>query len=312
MKKIIGLMLLFLCIFKVNTYAVDENIGYNAYVHILNFSSIGNRSLVSESEINARKYIVDQLKKFGYKPKLIKFKVNGYETYNIEVNKKGKNKSETIIVGAHYDGRNEGNACDDNGSGISVLLELCELLNHVETPYNIKFVFFGAEEINVLGRGLHGSYDYVESLSKREKNKIKYMVNLDTLVSGDNMYVYNAYKEEIPNEYSKSLLEKVREISENLNIHLKFNPNEQKGVSFTNTKSDYYPFFEHKIPVLYFESTNWDAGEKDGRSQSKLLGRVIHSKMDNINFLENVFNSRVKDRLKSYVELVKEVICSEF
>lgn len=311
MKKFIGLILLFICTFKISTYALDENIGYNAYVHILNFSSIGNRSLVSKSEVDARNYIVEQLKKFGYKPKLIKFKVEGYETYNIEVNKKGKNNSQTIIVGAHYDGRSEGNACDDNGSGISVLLELCELLKGEETPYNIKFVFFGAEEINVLGRGLHGSYDYVESLSKREKNKIKCMINLDTLVSGDNMYVYNTYKEEVANEYSKSLLDKVREISESLNIHLKFNLNEQTGDSFTNTKSDYYPFFEHEIPVLYFESTNWEAGEKDGRSQTHLLGRIIHSKMDNINFLENVFNSRVKDRLKIYVELVKELLCSE-
>ena len=311
MKKILVFVLLFICFFQFGAYALDENLGYNAYTHILNFSSIGNRALVSESEVNSREYIVNELKRYGYNPKLLKFKVEDYETFNIEVNKRGKNSSETIVVGAHYDGRVEGNACDDNGSGISVLLELCELVKDIETSYNLKFIFFGAEEINILGRGLHGSYDYVESLSKKNKSKIKYMINLDTLVSGDNMYVYNSYKDEVPDDFSENLLEKVREIADRLNIHIKFNINEQTGLSFTNTKSDYYPFFENKIPILYFESTNWDAGEKDGRSQSELLGRIIHSKMDNMNFLENIFNSRIRDRLQIYVALIKELICEE-
>ena len=311
MKKILVFVLLFICFFQFGAYALDENLGYNAYTHILNFSSIGNRALVSESEVNSREYIVNELKRYGYNPKLLKFKVEDYETFNIEVNKRGKNSSETIVVGAHYDGRVEGNACDDNGSGISVLLELCELVKDIETPYNLKFIFFGAEEINILGRGLHGSYDYVESLSKKNKSKIKYMINLDTLVSGDNMYVYNSYKDEVPDDFSENLLEKVREIADRLNIHIKFNINEQTGLSFTNTKSDYYPFFENKIPILYFESTNWDAGEKDGRFQSELLGRIIHSKMDNMNFLENIFNSRIRDRLQIYVALIKELICEE-
>ena len=62
---------------------------------------------------------------------------------------------------------------------------------------------------------------------------------------------------------------------------------------------------------MYFESTNWEAGENDGRSQTELLGRIIHSRMDNMIFLENIFNDRIKDRLRSYVELVKELILSE-
>ncbi len=75
-------------------------------------------------------------------------------------------------------------------------LELCEIFRNTQTHYDLKFIFFGAEEINLLGRGLHGSYNYVESLSDSDKEKIKYMINLDTLLSGDNMYVYNVYKDE--------------------------------------------------------------------------------------------------------------------
>lgn len=36
----------------------------------------------------------------------------------------------------------------------------------VETPYTIKYVFFGAEET-----GMHGSKEYVNSLTKKEKRQ---------------------------------------------------------------------------------------------------------------------------------------------
>ena len=291
--------------------AIEKNYGDIAYGHLLKFSLLGNRALVTQSEKNSRDYIIDTLQKMGYKSKNLKFKVENYDTYNIEVNKKGKDTSKTIILGAHYDGRIEGNAFDDNGSGISILLELCEIFKDIDSPCNLKFIFFGAEEINILGKGLHGSYNYVESLSSREKSKIKYMINLDTLASGDKMYVYNSYKDKEVDEFSKEILKKIKEVSENIDININFNYNEEGNISFTNTKSDYYPFFENNIPFLYFESTNWEAGENDGRSQTELLGRIIHSRMDNMIFLENIFNDRIKDRLRSYVELVKELILSE-
>lgn len=306
MKKFIAMLIVILSVQKFSVLAADY--GIKAYEHILRFSSIGNRALVTKSEVESRDYIIDTLENLGYKPKCLKFKVKDYETCNIEVNKEGKDKSKTVILGAHYDGRMEGNAFDDNGSGISVLLELCEVLKNQETPYNLKFIFFGAEEINILGKGLHGSYDYVEGLSKKEKDKIKYMINLDTLVSGDKMYVYNSYKDEDVSDLSKNILNKVKEISEDLNIDINFNFNDQLKTSFTKTKSDYYPFYEINIPVLYFESTNWEAGEKDGRTQSDLAGRVIHSKMDNMIFVENVLNDNIQDRLKNYVDLVKEIV----
>lgn len=306
-------MFVFVILFAVGvkTNALVNNYGDIAYYHLLQFSSIGSRALVTESEKNSREYIIDELDKMGYKVKKLKFKVKDYDTYNIEVNKKGLDPSKTIIIGAHYDGRIEGNAFDDNGSGISILLELCEIFKNLDTQYNLKFMFFGAEEINILGNGLHGSYDYIESLNSKQKSKIKYMINLDTLVSGDKMYVYNSYKDLKVDEAGKEILSKLREVSKNLNIDINFNYSDE-NVSFTNTKSDYFPFFENNIPILYFESTNWDAGECDGRSQTELFGRIIHCKMDNMVFLENMFNNRIKNRLSSYTKLIKEFLLTEF
>ena len=61
---------------------------------------------------------------------------------NIEVIKEGQSKK-TIIVGAHYDSAGT-HGVDDNGSGVVVALESALRMIDVETPYTIKYVFFGA------------------------------------------------------------------------------------------------------------------------------------------------------------------------
>lgn len=307
MKRFLIMILIIFSALTLSVKVSSQDFGERAYLHLLKFSMIGNRALVSESEKNSRDYIVERLNDMGYKVKNLKFKVEDYDTFNIEVNKKGKDSSKTIIIGAHYDGRAEGNAFDDNGSGISILLELCEIFKDLETQYNLKFIFFGAEEINVLGKGLHGSYHYIESLSNKQKENIKLMINLDTLVSGDNMYVYNAYKDMEVSEDGKEIFRKFKNVcGDEINFNFR-----DDDVSFTNTKSDYFPFFENNIPVLYFESTNWDINEKDGRTQTEILGRVIHSKMDNMTFIENIFSDRIKLRLNEYVKIIKKFILSE-
>ena len=309
MKKYIQIVVVFIiliCNFDLlNVMAINGDI---AYRHLLKFSLIGSRALVTQSEINSRNYIEKTLKDLGYEVDIHKFDVDGYETANIEVNKKGLDSSKVIILGAHYDGRIEGNAFDDNASGIATLLELCEIFRNTQTHYDLKFIFFGAEEINLLGRGLHGSYNYVESLSDSDKEKIKYMINLDTLLSGDNMYVYNVYKDEKIDEIDNIFLQKLIEVAQNMEIDIMINPRDGEELSFTNTKSDYYPFFEVGIPVLYCESTNWNVGETDGRTQTEMCGRIIHTPMDNMNFLENFFDERIREHLVGYISLIKEFI----
>ena len=102
---------------------------------------------------------------------------------NIEVIKEGQSKK-TIIVGAHYDSAGT-HGVDDNGSGVAVALESALRMIDVETPYTIKYVFFGAEET-----GMHGSKEYVNSLTKKEKDNIVLMINIDSILAGDNLYLY--------------------------------------------------------------------------------------------------------------------------
>lgn len=66
---------------------------------------------------------------------------------------------ETIIVGAHMDGRGFGEAADDNGSGAALVMELARVLNaaDVQTERSIRFALWNNEE-----GGLLGSRAYVE------------------------------------------------------------------------------------------------------------------------------------------------------
>lgn len=87
---------------------------------------------------------------------------------------------EIIIVGAHYDSVKQAPGASDNASGTAVVLEVARALKEVPTNKEIRFLFFGAEEV-----GLLGSEYYVRSLSKKEINRSIAMFNLDMVGSLD-------------------------------------------------------------------------------------------------------------------------------
>ena len=69
---------------------------------------------------------------------------------------KGKNKDQTVVIGAHLDSVIEGPGINDNGSGTSTILEIAEEMS--EVGYNkkklqrqVRFALWGAEESNLLG-----------------------------------------------------------------------------------------------------------------------------------------------------------------
>lgn len=95
-----------------------------------------------------RTYITNQLRKFGWQPRLEKFA----EGINIVAERPGTNPAAgSILVGAHYDTVPASPGADDNGSGVAVLLELARLFTANPTPRTLQLVFFDQEEIGLLG-----------------------------------------------------------------------------------------------------------------------------------------------------------------
>lgn len=93
---------------------------------------------------------------------------------------------ELIIIGAHYDTVDVSKGADDNGSGVSSLLETMKILSNYSFSKTILFIAFDQEEYGMLG----SSY-FVEQYQKNQKKVLAY-INLDMIG------FYNAEKNSQP------------------------------------------------------------------------------------------------------------------
>ncbi|MEM1254546.1 MAG: M28 family peptidase [Cyanobacteria bacterium P01_H01_bin.21] len=279
--------------------------------------NLKGRSVGTQKEAETVDYLVQQLEGFGYNPTLQPFT---YEwqgetltSYNIVAERTGTS-GQQILLGAHYDNdpssatidRTNLEAVNDNASGVGVLLELAQRLEP-ETNNTIKFVFFGAEEI-----GLVGSDFYANNLSKQEIDDTLLMVNLDSLIVGDKMY-FNAGRgaTERPSwfRYRDLALEIAAENGIAAETNPGFNDRYPKG---TGCCSD-LESFDFLMPVLAAEATNWDIGEQDGFTQTSdprvPNGRTWHDPAtDNREFINEIFPGLIEERTRNYTLIFDEFI----
>lgn len=90
-----------------------------------------------------------------------------------------------VMVGAHLDSVPDGPGINDNGSGVAAVLETAvQLGNQPEVNNAVRFGFWGAEEL-----GLIGSRKYVESLNLDELKNIALYLNFDMLASPNAAYL---------------------------------------------------------------------------------------------------------------------------
>ena len=184
-----------------------------AMTHLIALSDpergIGVRLSGTTAEQEAANYIKQQLEGMGLSyqsqtfpvpPKFAKWlltepdnsEVKGVkESENIIVSIPGKSEK-TIVIGAHYDSAspNPGiHGAADNASGVSLLLSLIPELQAKALPYTVKLIFFGMEE-----QGKIGAFDYVRKNLKSAPalEDIVGMINLDTVIGGDYLYVSSA------------------------------------------------------------------------------------------------------------------------
>ncbi|MCM6763098.1 M20/M25/M40 family metallo-hydrolase [Rathayibacter sp. ZW T2_19] len=109
------------------------------------------------------------------------------DTFNIITETEGGDHDNVVMLGAHLDGVPEGPGINDNGSGSATLLETAvELAEAGETTNAVRFAWWGAEEV-----GLVGSYEYVDSLTQEEADKIATYMNFDMVASPN--YVISVY-----------------------------------------------------------------------------------------------------------------------
>ncbi len=100
------------------------------------------------------------------------------ETYNILAETKSGNADNVVMAGAHLDSVAAGPGINDNGSGSATVLEVAEQMAKVKPVNKVRFAWWGAEEL-----GLLGSEHYVASLSEEERARIGLYLNFDMVGS---------------------------------------------------------------------------------------------------------------------------------
>ncbi|MET8996252.1 M28 family metallopeptidase [Amycolatopsis sp. NPDC004169] len=83
-----------------------------------------------------------------------------------------------VMVGAHLDSVLAGPGINDNGSGSAAILEVARVFAKAKPTNTVRFAWWGAEELNLLG-----SAHYVQSLSQAELNRIGLYLNFDMVAS---------------------------------------------------------------------------------------------------------------------------------
>ncbi|MBC6462522.1 M28 family peptidase [Actinomadura sp. HBU206391] len=107
-------------------------------------------------------------------------------TYNVIADSKWGRGDRLVMGGAHLDSVPAGPGINDNGSGSAALLELATHVGNLPTKNKLRFAWWGAEEL-----GLLGSVHYVAGLSAAEQAKIKLYLNYDMVASPN--YAFKIY-----------------------------------------------------------------------------------------------------------------------
>ena len=156
-------------------------------------------------------------------------------------------KSNTIVLGAHYDHLGFGehgslyrgapaihNGADDNASGVAMIMELARYLKSKDLNSNVVILAFSGEELGLYGSNFFTKTDLLKKLN------IKYMINLDMVGRLDTSNILIVNGTGTSSEW-KSLFDKI----DKSGLELKTS---ESGVG----PSDHTSFYLQDIPVLHF------------------------------------------------------------
>lgn len=199
------------------------------------------------SSTQAAQPVFEVLKeKFNRKSKILTYEVEAslikdYKAQNVCGIVKGTTVPDSLILlTAHYDhlGRLGTNAyfpgANDNGSGVSMLLELARYYQQNPQDYSVVFIFFGAEEAGLIGSKYFTENPLVPLL------KIRFMINMDLMGTGEEgMMVVNG-----------TVFPKELELLTAINLERVYLSAIKKRGKAAN--SDHYFFTEKGVPAFFF------------------------------------------------------------
>jgi hypothetical protein len=186
-------------------------------------------------------YLRRTLETFGLDTVLVDTHSTRPEVLNVIGVKEGVVDPDRLyVLSAHYDGRPDIPAADDNASGTAAVIEAARILANVETRYTILFALFDTEEF-----GLLGSRDFAQRMLDAGED-IAGVINLDMIAwDGDDDHEFEIH----PDFASSFLANEIVKITKEAGLDL-IPRLEYPGVR----ASDHYAFWERGYPgVLLIE-----------------------------------------------------------
>ena len=309
------------------------------------------RSAYTAEEAAAGEYIRSQFEDLGYDVSKQDFtNLYGGTSANYIVNISGKgffsideygNPQEvrrTIVIGAHYDDSFSAGQVDasygydgisDNASGIGVLLTIASQIRYYEDlSFDVILVAFGAGNDNYAG-----ARAFVNSLTDEVAGSIDCMYCIDSIYGGDKVYAsagYNSLLMSQKYQMRRKLYQAYDVVYDSLlytqyGFSLYYNESgvitDLNGDGFDDiyrevsaNKSDYVPFDELNIPIVYFDSADYFFDNMEDMKDSKNLnlqefgGMVRSTPLDSSATLDSFKVNEDGDLLQIRINCVAYVI----
>jgi len=218
-----------------------------------------------------------------------------YLSQNVVLTISGQSER-TIIVGAHYDSLLYPGA-SDNASGTALLMESAQRMLYKDNYHTIVYVFFGAEEV-----GLLGAFYYLHTLNDEEFENIVFMINADVLFEGPHL-LYSAGFDQDRAAQANAITRQIDMIAEEVSVYYDIEliayPD---GIYFM---SDHIPFLmdtEHTVLVLaglYYMNGNF-------------VPRVFHSPRDCIHYINENWPGKAQRAMNAYSIFLERILLESF
>ena len=197
-----------------------------------------------------------------------------FKARNVIAQTKTGSPTDVVMAGAHLDSVLEGPGINDDGSGVAAILETAvQLGNSPHVRNAVRFGFWGAEEL-----GLIGSRNYVESLNLESLKNIALYLNFDMLASPNPGYFTYDGDQSLPADARGTPVvpEGSAGIERTLVAYLKSAGKTAQDTSFDG-RSDYDGFTRAGIPSGGLFS---GAEDKMSDDQAKLWGGTAGAPFD--------------------------------
>ena len=197
-----------------------------------------------------------------------------FKARNVIAQTKTGSPADVVMAGAHLDSVPEGPGINDDGSGVAAVLETAVQLGNSPLVHNaVRFGFWGAEEL-----GLIGSHNYVESLNSEDLTRIALYLNFDMLASPNPGYFTYDGDQSLPADSRGHPVvpEGSAGIERTLVAYLKSAGKTPQDTSFDG-RSDYDGFTQAGIPAGGLFS---GAEAKMSDDQAKLWGGTAGAPFD--------------------------------